>query len=286
MIRRVRALCQADSRLLGAVMYGSFARGEGDRYSDIEFVFFFADNALPELDQRSWIEQIAPVELYFADDIGHNTAIFASLIRGEFHFEPMSQIAKVDTWRGSDWLTSVDNCLLIDRTGELRRRLAPLIGRPPARDTPDQAQAVAANLASWWLFGATVFERGEHARALEILGLVHRQLLWLARLAESATEHWPTPAHAAERDLSPAAYARFVACTSALVPDSLAAAYRESWRWGSELLASLTTRHGPLIPESLAAKLTKLGSTIGTDNQSPGGELQRPASVDEHWVRR
>ncbi|MGH2533290.1 MAG: hypothetical protein ACRDJW_13405 [Thermomicrobiales bacterium] len=60
MIARVREVCQADERLVGALMYGSFARGEGDAYSDIEFALFFADVALPGIDQRAWVGQIAP----------------------------------------------------------------------------------------------------------------------------------------------------------------------------------------------------------------------------------
>ena len=78
-------------------MYGSFALGEGDVFSDIEFVLFFRDDALPDLDQRAWVAQIAPVELYFADDFGHYTAIFDNLIRGEFHFEPASAMDQVDS---------------------------------------------------------------------------------------------------------------------------------------------------------------------------------------------
>jgi len=51
------------------------------------------------------------------------------------------------------------------------------------------------NFANWMLFGRNVFVRGELARALEILSIAHRNLLWLARLAEQTTEHWPTPSN-------------------------------------------------------------------------------------------
>ena len=40
-------------------MYGSFTRGEGDAHADIEFALFIADDALPQLDQRAWVVQIA-----------------------------------------------------------------------------------------------------------------------------------------------------------------------------------------------------------------------------------
>jgi lincosamide nucleotidyltransferase len=43
MIERVRELCHRDERLVSALMYGSFAIGEGDRFSEIEFYLFFAE---------------------------------------------------------------------------------------------------------------------------------------------------------------------------------------------------------------------------------------------------
>ncbi len=126
MIERVRELCVADSRLVAAMMYGSWTLGEGDAYSDIEFALFFADTALVAIDQRVWVEQIAPVDLYFVNEFGNGTAIFAHLIRGEFHFEPASRMAQVRDWRPSAHFPSLDATLLVDRTGELSEHLATL----------------------------------------------------------------------------------------------------------------------------------------------------------------
>jgi predicted nucleotidyltransferase len=41
MIARVRQLCQEDERIVGAFMYGSFTKGEGDAFSDIEFYVYY-----------------------------------------------------------------------------------------------------------------------------------------------------------------------------------------------------------------------------------------------------
>jgi predicted nucleotidyltransferase len=38
MIERTRRICREDERLAAAMMYGSFAQGEGDGFSDIEFI--------------------------------------------------------------------------------------------------------------------------------------------------------------------------------------------------------------------------------------------------------
>ena len=40
------------------------------------------------------------------------------------------------------------------------------------------------NFVNWMLFGSNVLRRGELARALEILGIAHRYLEWMARLAD------------------------------------------------------------------------------------------------------
>jgi lincosamide nucleotidyltransferase B/F len=42
MIEKVRQLCDQEERVVAALMYGSFALGQGDRFSDIEFYLFFA----------------------------------------------------------------------------------------------------------------------------------------------------------------------------------------------------------------------------------------------------
>ena len=77
-------------------MYGSFALGQGDRFSDIEFYLFFADKTLDDLQEEAWVGQIAPLELYYINEFGNGNAIFENLVRGEFHFEHYSNVGLVD----------------------------------------------------------------------------------------------------------------------------------------------------------------------------------------------
>ena len=97
MIEKVRELCERDERMVAALMYGSFALGQGDRFSDIEFYLFFADKTLDELEEEAWVGQIAPLELYYVNEFGNDTAIFENLVRGEFHFEAASNVELVDS---------------------------------------------------------------------------------------------------------------------------------------------------------------------------------------------
>jgi len=257
MITRLRALCQRDERVVAALLYGSFTMGEGDANSDIEAAVFVADDALPAFDQGAWVAQIAPVALYFADDFGHHTALFTNLVRGEFHVEPASAMAIVASWRGNAWFPDLATVVLVDRTGQLVHHLQPLAGAPLERDTPAGAQRLADNFINGIVFGTAVLARGEVARGLEVLSSVHRNLLWMARLLERATTHWPTPARAVERDLSASAYARYVACTAPAQAGALWAAYRASWIWGKEMMEALARRHRLPVPTVLLAQIDR-----------------------------
>jgi lincosamide nucleotidyltransferase len=106
MIEKVRELCNQDERLVATLMYGSFALGQGDRFSDIEFYLFFEDEALRSLEEEAWVCQIAPLDLYYVNEFGNGTAIFENLVRGEFHFEAASNVRLVDAWE-SAWCPSL-----------------------------------------------------------------------------------------------------------------------------------------------------------------------------------
>ena len=81
MIETVRALCEADEAIVAAAIYGSFTRGEGGEFSDIEFYLFVDDSACDSFDLPAWIESIAPVDECFQNEFGTTVALFANLIR-------------------------------------------------------------------------------------------------------------------------------------------------------------------------------------------------------------
>jgi lincosamide nucleotidyltransferase len=258
MIERVRALCREDARLDAALMYGSFAFGEGDPYSDIEFLLFFDDAAFPGLDRRAWVEQIAPVELFFVNEFGITAVIFDNLIRGEFHFHSVSEMSVTDGWPGAVYFPSLEAVLIADKSGKLAPRVQPLIGPPPTFATPEAVQALADRFLNWWLFGFHVLRRGEYARALELLGKAQLHLLSMVRVQEGITARWWIPSRALEKELSPAAYARFAACTAPLDGPALHRAYAQAWTWGHELLIALHDERGVHVPEALCARITSL----------------------------
>jgi lincosamide nucleotidyltransferase B/F len=256
MIEKVRQVCNEDDRLVAAMMYGSFAQGEGDRFSDIEFVLFFEDELLPHTDQEEWVAQVAPVVMYFVNEFGVGTAIFENLVRGEFHFDVASDIEKIDeSWREFDWLPSLASVLILDRTGQLTQRLERVVGPPLHRDTPERAEALCHRFIDWSLFGSNLVMRGELARALEILGFVQRHLLWMIRLSEETTAHWATPSKKLEADIPEGPYARYSSCTANVDEAALWSAYLSAWAWGKELMEALSERHGFRLPDALVNRI-------------------------------
>ena len=264
MIERVRSVCRADERLAAAMMYGSFPQGEGDENSDIEFILFFEDEALRTVDQEEWVAGISPVDSYFINEYGIGTAIFENLVRGEFHFDRASEIGAVvtESMRDTDWLPSLEDALILDRSGELTPRLQNVVGPPPAHDTPEVVAFVCNGFVSWFLFGANLIDRGELARALDLLGIVRDRLLQMVRLIEGSTLHWVNSSKFLETEISGVSYSRYAACTARLDEDELRNAYRAAWGWGRELLADLSARRETGPPQTLLDKLDRRFATV------------------------
>jgi lincosamide nucleotidyltransferase B/F len=254
MIERVRELCHRDERLVSALMYGSFAIGEGDRFSDIEFYLFFAEEASEGLREEAWVAQIAPLYLYYVNEFGNATAIFENLVRGEFHFEAASDVGLVDAWE-SAWFPTLESAVLLDKSGELTRRVSRLVRRRPEIDTPERALFLCRSLMNWTLMGANLLQRGEYARAEAFLTLVHGHLLQAMRLVEGKSANWLSPTRRLEEEASATSYERYKECTVALEAEQLLRAYASTWEWGRELMGELAARHALTLPEALLDKL-------------------------------
>ncbi|HEV2636998.1 MAG TPA: nucleotidyltransferase domain-containing protein [Actinocrinis sp.] len=254
MIQRVREVCAADDGLDAALMYGSFAAGEADEHSDIEFWLFFTPPRLAEIDPRAWCAQIAPVSHGLTNEFGTYVAFFPGLVRGEFHFAAQDQIREVGTWpaRGA----AVERMVVVDRSGEL----APVLRALPERFVPtehggDVLGRCCDPFANWLVLAHHLAARGEHLRAWDALGHVQRYLLWMARLAESSAAHWLTLSRGAERELSPGTVAALRAATCAATPEALPGALRAALELGRSLWLALAAQYGRPAPTELFAEI-------------------------------
>jgi lincosamide nucleotidyltransferase len=263
MIESIKRLCRVDPDLLAAMMYGSFAKGGGDRYSDIEFVLFFRDAALPHIDRRAWLGRIAPVEILYTNEYSITVAIFDSLVRGEFHFEGISDVAHVGTWGRSDPLPSVEDALVVDKTGALLPHLEKLVvaGSRP-RPSTEEVSFFGHSFINWLIFGLNLLHRQDHAHALNILWMVQRYLLSMARTVEGALDNLVNPTKNLDQELSPDAVTRYAACTSDVTTASLHEAYQSALDWGLELIGTLEARYGTLCSERLKSRLVEFAAEL------------------------
>ncbi len=267
MIESFRERCHQDERIVSALMFGSFATGEGDRFSDIEFAVFIRDESFNDFEQRSWLNAVSPVAAYFLDDFGHHTALFENGVRGEFHFMRASEQSVIAGWQGYGWFPSLEAGVVLDRAGELSRYARVLVGGPPEREGAELVEGLALNLINLMLFGANLLNRGEYARAWALLGKAHESLLKLARLYAGKTDHWPTPSRGLEIDLSDKTYRRYLICTASAERVPLCRAYCESWRWSRELMEEVAQPHNIEFPQSVMAQVEILLNNVTADSK-------------------
>lgn len=57
-IHNIKNNCIQDDSISACMMYGSFTKGEGDQYSDVEFYIFIADDVINNFNSRLWISEV------------------------------------------------------------------------------------------------------------------------------------------------------------------------------------------------------------------------------------
>jgi lincosamide nucleotidyltransferase len=278
LIDSVRAHCDADARIEAALMYGSFPKGEGDAYSDVEFYVYVADGEIEGFDPEAWVTALEAPLAFFTNEYGTRVAIFDDLVRGEFHFEPAARASAVARWEPIERPGDPELMLLLDRVGTLTRALA-AVERKALR--VEDVQAVYDRFLNWWLLGLHVLRRGERARAAGALEFARNFLVKLARVREGSLDHWLTPTRMLEKELSPAARARHAQCHADLTPGALERAFRSAIGWGFELAS------GRADLDARAALVQKLCARL--DEWFPAPEraaLASPRKHDGGWQKR
>src|SRR6185369_6407290 len=171
-----RSVCASTPSLDAALMYGSFAQGVGDAYSDVEFWLFFSRPVFGRVAPLEWLASIAPYEHVVVNEFGAHVVFYPGLIRGEFHFASAADIGSVASWPARS--AAVANMVICDRTGALTAALSSL---PTAVAVPSSASEVAelcGRFANWLVLAHHVRMRGEALRAQDTLSHVRRHLLW------------------------------------------------------------------------------------------------------------
>jgi len=256
MIDRVKQLSLSNKDISAVLMYGSFIRGEGDVYSDIEFYIFHYGEQMDN--KLEFISRISPVSLFFENEFGTEVAIFKNMIRGEFHFHPVSDVGMIRSWKEVISFEYRDNMNLVDKDGHLNKILMsfqpPL---SPVRDTVENRRSLAENLLNNLLFEQNLLLRKEYAHANKLFCFIQRYILWLIRLYLSNYEHWESPTKKLEEDLPEEWYAEYKQCVPSLDSDSLQKSFRHVLQLSDKLFDLLD------IPDDICCVLEKIRNRTG-----------------------
>ncbi|MGO1245609.1 aminoglycoside 6-adenylyltransferase [Sphingobacterium sp. JB170] len=237
MIEKVQLWAQKNDAISAVFMYGSFVKDEGDIYSDIEFYVFL--NPDIEFDRYRWVNSIEHVHTFFINEFGSEVAIFRNLIRGEFHFLPVSEVSILKSWVGLISFEYFEKMSLVDKDGKLSAILINLDKDSPNRSSLESFKWICNSAINSLLHTRNLLLRGELAHAHHSLFYVHKYILWLIRIEVDSTKHWESPAKKAEEDLPAYWYKKYTHCTANLEKRSLIDAYQQCFMLTLELFNKL-----------------------------------------------
>lgn len=167
---RAEPILRADRRLLGVLAAGSAISGEMDLYSDLDLVLVIRDESYAEL-MATHVDYPARIPGLLTAFVGYHVgeprlviALFADpLVHVDFKFvTPDTLERRIET-----------PIVLIDETGELRRRLAVGEATWPNRDS----QWFEDRIWTWFHYGAVKIARGELFEALNFLSDLRKLVL-------------------------------------------------------------------------------------------------------------
>ncbi|MGV0099581.1 nucleotidyltransferase domain-containing protein [Streptomyces californicus] len=258
----LRTTAEADPRVEGVLLYGSWTLGEADAHSDLDAYLYVREEDATVFDGREFVERLAPLKLAYTNMYGILAVVFEDLMRGEFHVEPAGTgIAEIAGWRDRIHLPRPEAAVLLDRTGRLTAAARELAALTPPEPVAT-AQQLTDELANWTLMLAHVRARGEHARAHHLLHAVTAPLqLKLCRLLRGSTAHWLTPSRALEADLPATDVERYATTTGPLTPEAVRTASANSWQWSRDLAAEAADRWGVRLPSELHEEIARVLSS-------------------------
>ncbi|WP_028593121.1 lincosamide nucleotidyltransferase [Paenibacillus assamensis] len=255
LIAKVREKCATTPSISSCMMYGSFTKGEGDQYSDIEFYIFIKDEDIQTFSSSRWIEEIEPYDLLFINEYGTEVVVFSSLVRGEFHFLRESEMEIIKSFKDTGCFPDTMSMFVYDITDQLRRCLDHLKGDGPERMTDDNVNDSFHNFVNAWLMGVNVLKRGELARSLECLSHVQRFILRLIRVREKTADLWLNATKNLEKDLSAKLYHAYASITSKLDQVELHQAYRNALHVVEDLVHDLSGNYQFDVDKGMLRKL-------------------------------
>ena len=217
LIEKVKLLSTEDADISSVLMYGSFTKGEGDRFSDIEFYVFYKK----DFPHEEWVNKVCRTLLFFRNEFGTEVAIFENMIRGEFHFLPVEEVQIVRTWEGFISFEYYKEMILVDKENLLSEALDPVDKKRPEHSSQDSINWIYMSLLNNLLMTKGLIERGELAHAQQSFQFIQRYLLCLIRIEVGADNHWESPTKRIEFEIPADWYDVYQRSVPALTRNSL-----------------------------------------------------------------
>lgn len=255
MINQVKESSLLDPNISSVFMYGSFIKGEGDKYSDIEFYIFLTDEK--NFDEKHWVAQLGKVDLFFQNEFGTKVAIYDDLIRAEFHFFDVKEIGIIKSWEGLVSFEHKEKMIQVDKDGLLKNTLESISVISPTRNSKESIQWLAQSLVNSLVYTSHLIGRKEWAHAHMTFSYIQKFTLWLMRVEALAFDHWESPSKSIEKDIPKMMYEKYVKICPPLDPNAITTSFRDSVEIADELLSILKVNH------EIALILEKVRKGIG-----------------------
>lgn len=237
MIKQVKRSSLLDPNIRSVFMYGSFIKGEGDKYSDIEFYIFLTDTN--KFDEKHWVSRLGNVDLFFKNEFGTKVAIYDDLIRAEFHFLDVKEVGIIKSWEGLISFEHKDKMIQVDKDGLLQNTLDSISIISPTRNSKESIEWLAQSLVNSLVYTSHLIGRKEWAHAHMTFSYIQKFTLWLMRLESLAFDHWESPSKSLEKDIPKMMYEKYKKVCPALDPNAIATSFRSSVDIAGELFLSL-----------------------------------------------
>jgi lincosamide nucleotidyltransferase len=237
MISQVKESSLLDPNIRSVFMYGSFIKGEGDKYSDIEFYIFLTDTE--NFDEKHWVAQLGKVDLFFKNEFGTKVAIYDDLIRAEFHFLEVKEIGIIKNWEGLVSFEHKEKMIQVDKDGLLKSTLDSISVISPTRNSKESIEWLAQSLVNSLVYTSHLIGRKEWAHAHMTFSYIQKFTLWLMRAQALVFDHWESPSKSIEKDIPKKMYEKYEKVCPALDPEAVTASFRSSVEIAGELFLNL-----------------------------------------------
>src|SRR5690606_33577214 len=145
MINQVKKSSLLDPNIRSVFMYGSFIKGEGDKYSDIEFYIFLTDEK--NFDEKHWVAQLGKVDLFFQNEFGTKVVIYDKFNIAEINFLNFKEIETIISWEEIFYFHHEEKKIKINQD-VLRYNVSHSISvKPPKRNSISSIQWLRQYLA-------------------------------------------------------------------------------------------------------------------------------------------